>query len=635
MSFRRNRAPLYSGVVVAILVVLLAAVLALLHFQREMERKQQNLSQNLARSLEVNIQAAIDIVDLSLLASVYEITRQIVGGHPDQPSITRFLMRQQGRIPHLGLLRATDQVGDVVYGAAIPSPRPSSAEHDYFIRLRDDPESDLLIAAPMIEPISQRWIWLMARRISKPDGSFGGVVYGALFVDQLAGMLAQVRTDNGDSISLRDAATGLVARLAPVNVTSPLPGDKRLAAQFSRALAASPAQGRYVGGEAGTDDLTQTHAYRRNAKYGFIVNAGVSQASALAEWDRQVSVVLGLVTAFVLATVAFTWLILRSWRREERDVEALDASRRSLQEAQAIANLGHFSFDLRAQRWNSSDILDRILGIDSSYPRDTPGWLNLIAGEFRSEMQAYLASLPDQQAPFDRELRIVRPDDGRSRWVQCRGQAAIDTRSGALALHGTVQDITERVALEEQVRQLAYQDGLTQLPNRNLLNDRLAQAMAVSKRSGCHVALMFLDLDNFKALNDTQGHGVGDLLLTEVARRLAACVREMDTVARFGGDEFVVILGELGLDRQESLAQARTVAEKIRLSLSEPYQLNIGQHEGSAAGWAEHRCTVSIGVVVFAAQQTSADELMKWADTAMYQAKEAGGNMARFHTSAA
>ena len=133
---------------------------------------------------------------------------------------------------------------------------------------------------------------------------------------------------------------------------------------------------------------------------------------------------------------------------------------------------------------------------------------------------------------------------------------------------GITEDITERKEAEEHIHNFAFYDALTQLPNRRLLNDRLEQAKAASKRNGRYVAVMFLDLDNFKPLNDMHGHDVGDLLLIEAAHRITHCVREMDTVSRFGGDEFVVILGELDVDREPSIAYAGIVAEKSIVCLS-------------------------------------------------------------------
>jgi diguanylate cyclase (GGDEF)-like protein/PAS domain S-box-containing protein len=196
---------------------------------------------------------------------------------------------------------------------------------------------------------------------------------------------------------------------------------------------------------------------------------------------------------------------------------------------------------------------------------------------------------------------------------------------------GIIRDITERKQMEEQVRQLAFYDTLTGLPNRRLLYDRLSQTMMSSKRNGNYAALMMLDLDNFKPLNDVHGHPVGDLLLVEVANRLKACVREMDTVARFGGDEFVVLLNELDVDESQSTAQANIVAEKIRSTLSAPYQLVIKKTMGGIEATVEHTCSASIGVVVFINHEDNQEDILKWADDAMYQAKEEGRNLIRFY----
>jgi len=181
--------------------------------------------------------------------------------------------------------------------------------------------------------------------------------------------------------------------------------------------------------------------------------------------------------------------------------------------------------------------------------------------------------------------------------------------------------------LNEQVRQLAYYDPLTNLANRRLFNDRLSQSLLAGKRSGRHGALMFLDLDNFKSLNDIHGHEAGDLLLIEVAKRITSCLREADTVARFGGDEFAVLLDDLFEQREPSMVQAGVIAEKIRASLAQIYLLKLSQGGTEVS----HRGSASIGVTVVLGQQASKDEVLKWADTAMYQAKEAGRDQVRFN----
>jgi diguanylate cyclase (GGDEF)-like protein/PAS domain S-box-containing protein len=193
-----------------------------------------------------------------------------------------------------------------------------------------------------------------------------------------------------------------------------------------------------------------------------------------------------------------------------------------------------------------------------------------------------------------------------------------------------IHDITERAQSDEVIRNLAFRDHLTQLPNRHLFNDRLGQAMLTSKRNGRYAALIMLDLDNFKPLNDKHGHAVGDLLLVETASRLKNCVREIDTVARFGGDEFVIILNELDADSAVSATQALAVAENILATLSSPYILKVS-HSIQLATTVEHNCTASIGMVIFTDHKGSQEEIIRQADTAMYQAKENGRNSIRFY----
>lgn len=186
-------------------------------------------------------------------------------------------------------------------------------------------------------------------------------------------------------------------------------------------------------------------------------------------------------------------------------------------------------------------------------------------------------------------------------------------------------DITRRKIREEQVQQLAFYDPLTRLPNRRLLSDRLAQALAHSGRGAQWGAIMFMDLDNFKPLNDTHGHGAGDLLLVEVAERLKRAVRGIDTVARIGGDEFVVVLGELGTDRDAASAHALTLAENLRLSLAEPYRLHLNQPD-TRNDEVEHHCTTSVGIAMYGPSDSDAEQLLTRADMAMYRAKAHGRN---------
>jgi diguanylate cyclase (GGDEF)-like protein/PAS domain S-box-containing protein len=200
-----------------------------------------------------------------------------------------------------------------------------------------------------------------------------------------------------------------------------------------------------------------------------------------------------------------------------------------------------------------------------------------------------------------------------------------------VVLQAVVRNIAERKQSEETIRSLAFYDALTQLPNRRLLYDRLAQALTLSERSGRYGALLFLDLDNFKPINDQYGHAVGDRLLVEAAHRLSSCVRAVDTVARYGGDEFVVILTELLESKDESAMQVSMVAEKLRTVLAEPFVLTAGQKDKTKVN-VEHYCTSSIGIRMFNNYEADQDDIISDADRTMYQAKAAGRNMVRFYS---
>ncbi|QPF72706.1 EAL domain-containing protein [Roseateles sp. DAIF2] len=189
-------------------------------------------------------------------------------------------------------------------------------------------------------------------------------------------------------------------------------------------------------------------------------------------------------------------------------------------------------------------------------------------------------------------------------------------REGRPLFIGLTRDISARKQAEAEIERLAFYDALTGLPNRRLLLDRLNQALAAARRKGRHGAVLFIDMDNFKSINDTLGHGMGDRLLQGVAQRLQAALRADDTVARWGGDEFVVLLQDLGAQREEAGLHAESAAEKLLRVLGQPYLLD----------GLTHHSTPSIGIVLWGERATDSEELLKHADHAMYQAKAAGRN---------
>ncbi len=246
-------------------------------------------------------------------------------------------------------------------------------------------------------------------------------------------------------------------------------------------------------------------------------------------------------------------------------------------------------------------------------------WETGVIGVSPEQWAAHRALLESHQT--FRNLEFQRPGaNGEVRWISIGGMPIFDAEGNFCGYRGVGTDITEQKRREDESQRLAFYDTLTGLPNRRLLLDRLAQAMVVSGRNQKHGALLFIDLDNFKDLNDTMGHDVGDQLLERVANRLVTCIRQGDTVARFGGDEFVVMLEDLQGDLKGASDQVKTVSEKILATLNLPFEL----------GGKTHYSTPSIGIAVFSGQVDGVDELLKRADLAMYQAKSAGRNTLRF-----
>lgn len=232
-----------------------------------------------------------------------------------------------------------------------------------------------------------------------------------------------------------------------------------------------------------------------------------------------------------------------------------------------------------------------------------------------------------QEGAHQTEVVLKRCDNGSTIPVEITA-TSLDLDNTPTVLI-TLRDLTERKLHAEQIKRLAFYDALTQLPNRRLLYDRLSQAFAQHRRSKKHGCVIFLDLDNFKPLNDKHGHTAGDHLLQEVGQRLVRCLRAQDTIARLGGDEFVALLIELNESWDGAKKEASQVAEKIRQELGRPYVLTLA-HEGGALKTFEHHCTASLGVVIFRPTETDVDKVLRRADEAMYKAKDNGRNQIQF-----
>ncbi len=296
--------------------------------------------------------------------------------------------------------------------------------------------------------------------------------------------------------------------------------------------------------------------------------------------------------------------------------EALHDHRLFLEQAQEVGSIGSWALSLTGGTLTWSDETKRIFGIglDAFDGRAETFWERLHPEDVARVRAAYDQAITLRR-PFTNRYCIVRPD-GTQRWIHEHAAIIRDDHDQPLRMVGVVQDITEQRAAQERIEFLATRDPLTELPNRLLFRDRITHAIASAARSSTQLALLFIDLDQFKTINDSLGHWVGDELLKQVAKRLANCVRKEDTLARLGGDEFVLLLQ--GLADSRAVSQ---VASKVLELLARPYLIEGHQLSTSC----------SIGISLYPTDGADAQALMKNADAAMYHAKERGrGNYQYF-----
>lgn len=312
---------------------------------------------------------------------------------------------------------------------------------------------------------------------------------------------------------------------------------------------------------------------------------------------------------------------LTAFKKMQADVLESETRFRTLFEK---AMTGMAVADPKGNLTEANEQLARLLG----YSRGELLGKNISAFTHPEDLASELVFLQEISNDLRDDYRIEKryvTRSGEILWVDLLVTVLRDQERKATSVIGLVVDITERKASETRIIHLAYYDPLTDLPNRRLMQERLAHAVSTSERQGMFGALLMIDLDNFKTLNDTLGHDIGDQLLIQAAQRLRRCVRDSDTVSRLGGDEFMVILEHLDVRELAAIHSAEIVAAKILSEFSVAYSLELGVSSlGNSS--RNHFCSCSIGITLFYGRGVKTEELLKRADTAMYQAKSAGRN---------
>jgi len=315
--------------------------------------------------------------------------------------------------------------------------------------------------------------------------------------------------------------------------------------------------------------------------------------------------------------------------RSSRTYQALKAGEARLAKAQQMARLGHWDWDISENRWTFSEEVCRLFGfVPGTYPSNREDMVKMIHPADRDQVnQMFRAALRGDQK-YEIEYTVLLPDR-TVRVVLEKAEVSYNKQAQPEFVEGTVQDITERRHAEARIRYLAYYDGLTGLPNRQMFSEQVGHALRQARRTKRPVALLFIDIDNFKAINDSLGHGTGDDLLRQVADRLSACVRASDSIGRpgtaspsvsvfrFGGDEFILL--HVNLQHEQD---ASVIARRIMGALSESFLV----------GGQDFFITVSIGIAVYPSDGDDVKTLLRNADSAMYHAKQIGKNTFEFYT---
>lgn len=598
-------------------LLLLAALSAYLlehrraEYEARAERHNQLLAESVARSLSVDIAR----IDHGLISLVEHLETQLVAGRLRAAELNAYIRTQARLLPMAEGIRVTDEHGLVILGKNADGPRMSFGDRAWFQTQRNQPDAGMLMSSVLRSKLDSAEIISFSRRYRRPDGGFAGSVTIALHLDYFVRQLQVFDTGPHGLVALRDTELELLAlaSTSPAKVKAcadnacPAPQELRELV-FSGQTAGSyrtvsPADGR-----------ARSYSFRQLGQVPLIALAGIDRESFMAGWRLELYTFGTFWAILLLLYGASGWAF---WRLLEKNQQA----------RQRIDLLVKFF----ASSGESMILLDdrmHFVEVNPAFERETGYSAAEIVGrsvnqlssarmtrEFLTQLQKRLAD-----SGFWRGELWVVAKDGREygKWTSV---SAIRSPVGVISHYVAIStDISAVKRVEERMRHLAHHDSLTQLPNRTQLQGRLEQALSAVRRNGGEMAMLFIDMDRFKYINDTLGHAIGDGLLVEVARRLKALVRDSDIVARLGGDEFVLVLTGLGLNG----AGAAAVAQKVIHSLGQPYR--VQGHELHS--------TPSIGIAMCPADGVDGEALMKSADAAMYHAKDSGRNNFQFFTPA-
>ena len=584
-----------------IAVVYLAATLESLHGYRDERMDAENQLSASSKAVAAQVGAVLRNANL-LLLSVSEWLG--TGNSLSSLDATRLLERLSVS-PSVDAAIVTDANGKVLFSSKAPLKSSENVDREYLGFWREHlTEQTAHVSLPVKSRLTGKTIIPVTWPRLTPNGSFAGVISTGLKPEFLSEMLSNA--------GVQPSATAALLMEDGTVLASSSPSAANLGHASYREIIEHGAFSFHQEGFFVNDAARFVGAVPVPG-YPLVVVCTVSVADAMESWLREVTETFGTAIPLSIAIFIFALLVDRRERDRRNSETNLRIAATAFESQEGIVITDTNGVILRVNR---AFIEDTGYSAEEAVGQ-TPRILK--SGRHDDAFYAQMWQSLLQNGSWQGEIWDRRKSgEIFPKWLNITAVRGAD--GAATHYVASHMDITERKAAEEKIKDLGLYDPLTRLPNRRLMMDRLRQSLAVSIRGRHEGALFFVDLDNFKTLNDTHGHDKGDQLLVEVAQRLTTSVRELDTVARLGGDEFVVILGALAENPEDAVARATTIAEKIIRAVGQPYQIS-GHH---------YITTPSIGIAMFGYQRESIDELMKQADIAMYQAKAAGRNTMRF-----
>ena len=583
--------------------------------EREVEFASRNL-ENLGRVLEGHAHSTVDKIDTILLATQLQLNETITGEPRDRSSINTTLGRYLALINEQSQsLRVADASGRFIHDASGVIAPARIDDRDYFRQNREQPAGKLVISEPLFARITHNWVITLSRRLDDSAGQFSGLVQAAVRAEYFQDFFASLNLGPGQSVTLIDAQRRLIARYpaAPEMLGQPL-ASERLIGMIGR----GETHARYTTKSA-VDGVERLYVVRRVGDYPLYVLVGHAESAYLANWYSQLS--WGVLSIVLLTLVLSGWIIvwLRTYDRAREIAQDMTrAYATTFRRTRALLD------SLPDPAW-LSDRERRLIAVNDAYAALAGAPAEDILGQTVEQVWPAEAARPLAEldnAALTQQCQQKHQDSqqlatGERRHFEYVATPVFDEAGELAGVAGVARDITQLHDDQERIRHLAEHDLLTDLPNRALLATHMASALAETLGPQAQIALLFLDLDNFKNVNDTLGHEIGDQLLLQVAQRLTACLDHRDTISRQGGDEFAILIRGYGTP-----ARLAVIAQRLNDALVQPF--SVASHE--------LRVGASIGISTYPQDGQDIGSLLKNADTAMYQAKGAGGNTYRFFT---